>query len=158
MAGMAGTALIIALVLSALLYRELHLTYESWRRLHNALFIAVLVTLFVQGWQVAYEKGGPATVAAVATLFIMASALYVYHRFVGPLLRRKTLYRVVSVSRRQRTSGRSHSRHPKTRSIEYLPGQFQFITFMEERRRTSIHHPVQPCRTRAAHGNDQGIR
>ena len=132
--GMVGTALIIILVLSALLYRELRLTYESWRRLHNLLFMAVLITLFLQVWQIAYEKGSPVTAAVVSAHFIVASALYAYHKFIGPSQRGKTLYRVVSVNRETKNVWTLTFAPPQgTPHLSYLPGQFQFITFAQGR-------------------------
>lgn len=128
--GMAGTVLIVALVLSALLYRELHLTYEAWRRLHNALFAAVLVTLFVQAGTVARDLGSPAAATTVAALFIVAAAAYVHHKFIGPARRRRKLYRVASVTRETKNVWTLTFSPPEGAArFAYLPGQFQFITF-----------------------------
>jgi predicted ferric reductase len=126
----AGTVLIIVLGVTALLYRELGLTYESWRRLHNTLFMAVFLTAFFQAWTVAVRTGRPLLTGVIMMQAVMAIAAYIHHKFLGPAGRRKGLYRVKSVAM-EANNVWTLTFEPKenNRQFNFLPGQFQFITF-----------------------------
>lgn len=130
--GMIGTVLIISLVLSALLYRELRLTYEAWRRLHNVLFAGVLIAVSIQALSIAAGMESIAAGSAVITLFIIAAAVYLHHKVIGPAHRRKQLYRVTSVTQETKNVWTVTFSPPEgIPRFAYLPGQFQFITFSE---------------------------
>jgi predicted ferric reductase len=125
-----ATALVIILILSALLYRELRITYERWRRLHNMLFVAALVAVLTQALVISVGIRNMPAVTTVAALFIMAAAAYVFHKFIGPSSRRKALYRVASVTRETKNVWTLTFTPPEgTPRFAYLPGQFQFLTF-----------------------------
>lgn len=128
--GMAGTVFVLVLVLSALLYRELGMSYEAWRVLHNVLFIAAFITVFSQVWSVVIHMGSLPAKILVAGLVITAVTAYLSHRFIGPSRRRKLLYQVVSVTRETRNIWTLTFKPPESEMrFAYLPGQFQFLTF-----------------------------
>lgn len=125
-----ATTLIIVLGVTALLYREVGLSYEVWRRLHNVLFAAVYSAVFLQTWSIiAGSKSLPLS-AIVLLQAILAAAAYVYHKFLGPSVRRKGLYRVKMVDPEARNVWTLTFEPPESRKrFDFLPGQFQFITF-----------------------------
>jgi predicted ferric reductase len=125
-----GTLLIIMLGLSAFLYRELGLTYESWRRLHNVLFAAVFPAAFLQAWGIVSRMDSLPLAGIIVLQAVVAAAAYAYHRFLGPAKRRKTLYRVKSVSAEARNVWTLTFEPRENRErFDFLPGQFQFVTF-----------------------------
>lgn len=126
----AGAVLVLVMVLSALLYRELGLSYESWRILHNVLFITTFIAVFAQVWSVAIDMGSLPTEIIVAALVIAAVTAYLFHKFIGPSRRRRHLYRVVSVTSETRNVWTLTFKPPEGAvRFEFLPGQFQFLTF-----------------------------
>lgn len=132
--GIAGTILVLILVLTALLYRGLKMSYEAWRSLHNVLFIGAFVAVFAQGWSVVNHLGSLPAEILVAGLVITAVTAYVSHRFIGPSLRRRRLYRVVSVTRETRNVWTLTFKPPESAvRFAYHPGQFQFLTFVAGR-------------------------
>jgi predicted ferric reductase len=124
------TALIIALGVSALLYRELGLTYETWRRLHNVLFASVYLVAFMQAWLIAARMESLALAWIIAAQAALATAAYVHHKFLGPAGRRKKLYRVKNITAEARNVWTlTFEPLENSERFDFLPGQFQFITF-----------------------------
>jgi len=67
---------------------------------------------------------------AVVVLLIASAAAYVFHRFIGPVRRRRQLYQIVSVAREIKNVWTLTFRPPDgLMRFSYLPGQFQFLTF-----------------------------
>jgi predicted ferric reductase len=125
-----ATVLLIVLGGTALLYRELGLTYESWRRLHNILFLAVFVSALVQAWVIAVPREHVLPAGVLIAQAVLATAVYVHHKFLGPAGRRKALHRVKSVAVEARNVWTLTFETPENHErFEFLPGQFQFITF-----------------------------
>ncbi|HEY6010881.1 MAG TPA: hypothetical protein VIX18_05365 [Nitrospirota bacterium] len=125
-----ATTLIIILGLSALLYRELGMSFEAWRRLHNVLFGAVFLAVFMQAW-IAVKPMDSLPVAGVIVLeAALATAAYAHHKLLGPAFRKKELYRVKSVVAEARNVWTlTFEPSEKRKRFDFLPGQFQFITF-----------------------------
>jgi predicted ferric reductase len=128
--GIVGTLLLISLVFSALLYRELHMTYGSWRNLHNVLFIAAFGTVFLLTWLIVTSAGSLPAKVIVSGALIIATSIYIVHKFAGPFRRKKHLYRIEKVTNETKNVWTLTFKPPEgdTR-FEYLPGQFQFLTF-----------------------------
>jgi ferredoxin-NADP reductase len=83
----------------------------------------------------------PVTVIWVL-LFVSAAAAYVYHKFVGPSLRGKRPFRVESIIRETHNVWTITLAPPEGREqFEYLPGQFQFLTFLRGSRLRGEEHP-----------------
>ncbi len=126
----AGAALVLILVLSALPYRELRMTYEAWRVLHNALFIATFIAVFVQAWSIVSNLESLPAEIIVAAVLIAAVTAYLFHKVIGPSRRRRQLYRVANVTRETRNVWTLTFKPPEgTERFAFLPGQFQFLTF-----------------------------
>jgi predicted ferric reductase len=129
-----GTVLIITVGVSALLYRELGLTYESWRRLHNMLFALAYLTMFMQTWIIVARMESLTLAWIIVAQAALSTAAYVYHKFLGPAGRRKRLYRVKNITAEARNVWTLKFEPPEnTKRFDFLPGQFQFITFDQGR-------------------------
>jgi predicted ferric reductase len=126
----AAAALMVAIGVTAFLHRELGMTYESWRLLHNLLFIAAFAAALVQAGRVIDSLASIPLAVIVVTQAALGAAAYAYHRFLGPAWRRKRLYRVASVTAEARNVWTVTFEPPeKGAGFDYLPGQFQFVTF-----------------------------
>jgi predicted ferric reductase len=126
----ATAVFMVAISLTAFLHRELRMTYESWRLLHNLLFLVAFAAALAQAGGVISRLGNaPLTLLAGAQVLLGAAA-YAHHRFLGPLRRRRQLFRVGSVAVEARNVWTVTFEAPENdRPFDYLPGQFQFVTF-----------------------------
>lgn len=128
--GIVTAILLSILVLSALLYHELGLTYEKWRRIHNVLALVVLTAVFLQTLAVVPQIGKWLVQSILVLYFITGITAYTYHRIIGPTGRRKRLYRVERIERETHNVWTLMLKPPKDAELfDYLPGQFQFLTF-----------------------------
>jgi predicted ferric reductase len=125
-----GATLILFLVSSALIHKELHLTYEGWRTLHNVLFIASFPVVLSLAWLMVISMDNLPAEIIVAVLILTTLTSYVFHKFINPFHRKKHLYRIVSVTRETKNVWTLIFKPPEgdTR-FACLPGQFQFLTF-----------------------------
>ncbi len=124
------TALIVLLAGTALLQRQLHLPYEAWRLVHNALALAVLIRVFAHAVVVAMRTGSPAAAVLFIILFLSGASAYLGHRVIGPLRRRKRTWRIESVQPETHNVWTLTFSPPEgVMPLDYLPGQFQFLTF-----------------------------
>ncbi len=130
--GLISAGLLLVLVFTAFLYPTLGISYEAWRKLHNVLALAALTALFAQAWLTTQDKAP--LQALVALYFVAGIAAYVHHRLLGPRNRRKNLYRVEQVRRETPTVWSLTLTPPAgTVRFDFLPGQFQFLTFNQGR-------------------------
>ncbi|MHB9029935.1 MAG: ferredoxin reductase family protein [Candidatus Latescibacterota bacterium] len=137
-------ALILALlqiVLSAFRV-NLGIRFEGWRLSHNIIGASLLAAAFVHGRFTGSDfRLGPMRILWFALLGT-AAAFYGYHKFIVPFSLRLRPWRVVDVHRETHDVW-TLSFHPpegKTR-LEYLPGQFQFITLRRGRGLPREEHP-----------------
>ena len=147
----AGAALLLVLVVTALLYQELRMNYEQWRRLHNVLALTVLLLVFAYGiFFTAAHTPGPVTIIWVL-LFIATIAAYINHKFIGPYRRRKHSYRVEGIARETHNVWTLTLAPPEGMArFEFFPGQFQFLTFSLGNR--SEEHPFTISSSPTQHG------
>ncbi len=124
------TALIVLLAATALLQRQLHLPYETWRLVHNALALAVLIRVFAHTVVLTVRTGSPAAAVLFIILFLSGASAYLGHRVLGPLRRRRRTWRVESVQPETHNVWTLTFSPPEgVLPLDYLPGQFQFLTF-----------------------------
>lgn len=126
----AAASLLSAVVLTAFLYRQLRMSYEAWRRLHNVLVLLTLAAVFVLAL-LAVPAAGKTLMRIMLTFYFGAgSAAYLHHRVIGPLKRRRLLYRVDCVERETHNVWNLTLSAPEGAArFDFLPGQFQFLTF-----------------------------
>lgn len=132
-----GKAGFLALLTSAaisLYRRRFLLKFEAWRKVHGFLAAGMLILVFVHS----YTAGADLAVAPLKQvwqfLFAAALILLMYHRLIRPRFLEASSYEVAEVV-------------PETRDVwtvklkprrggdafNYLPGQFQFLTFQRGR-------------------------
>ena len=126
--------LLLTVVLTAFLYQELRMSYETWRTLHNVLALAALTAVFVQALYALRGTGKGPIGATLAFYFAAGVAAYVKHRIVGPITRRTNLYRVDRVERETHNVWNFTLKPPDGAGrFDFMPGQFQFLTFNKGR-------------------------
>ena len=107
--------------------------FEVWRNIHDLLGPLLLVLIFVHS----FFQGGDLKIRQLELLwslmFGMAVSVFVYHRLVRPLLLKRHAYKVTEV--RQETKGVWTIKLAPPEGAgryDYLPGQFQFLTFFRD--------------------------
>ncbi len=124
-----SSLLAAALIAGALLHRQIGLSYEKWRLTHNVAAIAVIALLFFQGF---FTARSGVTVKSLWLLFFLAGvSFYVNHKFLGPMHRRNNPFSVEDIRQETHNVWTLRIRPPENeRRFGFLPGQFQFLTFM----------------------------
>jgi len=131
--GKAALLLVLANVLISLLQLRIGLKFENWRRLHGVMGPLLLAVAFTHSYVIEDQlRSGPLKVIWPLML-AGALALFVYHRFAAPSIRKGHAYRVAEVSEEATDTWTVKLTPPKNRKIEdYLPGQFHFLTFYRD--------------------------
>jgi predicted ferric reductase len=141
--GKFGALALIVIVLSSLLYRAIHLSYERWRGLHNLAAIVLLAAGFVHAWLSGRDLLLLVPLQVIfAFLLAVGVASYAAAKVIGPARRR--LFTVDGL--RQETSNAwtlTLTPGPGSAPLRSLPGQFQFIT-MERMRRGNCRPEEHP--------------
>lgn len=134
-------ALLILLVhvLLAGLRGLIKLNYETWRLVHNLGAGLILPLGFIHSW----NAGGDLEILGIkwlwAALLGVAVASYLWHRVGRGFLLRRHPYKVTSVREEAAGVWTIELMPPKdTRRFDYLPGQFQYLTFQR-----APHLPVE---------------
>jgi len=137
------TTLVILLIsiLVSLFRLRILLKFEKWRVIHNILGPAVFILAFTHSRFAGGDlKAGPLRFLWPAMLGL-ALAVFVYHRFIRPLRLSRHPYRVTDVHQETKSVWTVKLAPPEGRKrYDYLPGQFQFITFHRGRNRPVEEH------------------
>ena len=108
--------------------------FEAWRNIHDVLGPLLLVLIFAHS----FFQGGDLKIKQVAYLWlamsIAAVTAFVFHRLVRPRLLRRRAYKVIEVRRETPDVWTVKLSPPEgVKRFDYLPGQFQFLTFYRDR-------------------------
>jgi predicted ferric reductase len=98
-AGRLALLLLIAHLAMAIFRRALQLSYETWRRSHNAAALLLLGLAFLHSLALGDDFESVAARAVWAVLLSVAWSAWFYSRFARPHLLRRTSYRVALVAR-----------------------------------------------------------
>jgi predicted ferric reductase len=129
-AGKIALTLLLITVLISLPRVPLRLSFERWRLLHDALFPAIIVFAFLHSWFIGMDFQAALLRWLWICLLAVVLIVFVYHRFVRPLLLGLHRYRVVDVQQETENVWTVSLAPPEgEQRYDYLPGQFQFITF-----------------------------
>ncbi len=129
-AGKVVLPLLLISVLISLPQFPLRLSFERWRILHDALFPAIIVFAFLHSSFIAMDFQATPMRMLWIGMVVITLIVFIYHRFVRPLFLGRHRYRVVDVKQETRNVWTVALAPPKgERRFDYLPGQFQFITF-----------------------------
>jgi predicted ferric reductase len=141
---LAKVALVALLVTigTSLLYRELHLRYERWRELHNALAVLVVSIAFVHSLSVGTDLQHWAMRGIWFILAAVAAVSYGFHKIVWPRCRERRPFRIAQVERESHNAWTLRIAPPEgAQPFTYLPGQFQFLTFLDSKGLPREEHP-----------------
>jgi len=129
-AGKAALLLVIANVLVSIYQGRLGLKFEKWRLGHDLMAPALLVLVFLHSWFAGDDLELPSMQLLWVFMLLMASWMFVYHKFLRPARLRSQAYRVEDVHQETENVWTVKLVPPEGRTIEdYLPGQFHFLTF-----------------------------
>jgi predicted ferric reductase len=129
-AGKIALPLLLITVLISLPRVPLRLSFERWRILHDALFPAIIVFAFLHSWFIGMDFQAALLRWLWICMLVVALVVFIYHRFVRPLLLGLHRYRVVGVQQETENVWTVTLAPPEGgQRYDYLPGQFQFITF-----------------------------
>jgi predicted ferric reductase len=130
-AGRIALVLLVAQVATALHRSAMRLSYERWRRAHNAIALAILALGFahaVTTGQDLQAVGGLMLWTATPALAIGA---WLYARAIRPHLLARRTFRVRSVKSETSRVWTVTLDAPRGRPFRFLPGQFQFLRLLD---------------------------
>jgi predicted ferric reductase len=133
-AGKVVLGLLVITVVISLPRVPLRLSFERWRILHDVLFPLIIVLAFLHSLYIGMDFQAAPLYWLWIGMLAATLIIFVYHRFVRPLLLGLHRYRVVDVKQETDNVWTVQLAPPEgKRHYNYLPGQFQFITFHRDR-------------------------
>jgi predicted ferric reductase len=123
--------LLLAVNIIVSMYSErLRLKFERWRLLHDILAPAIIVLGFVHSIRIGGDLKIPVLRWYWTLFFLLTLTLFVYHRWIRPWRLGRHRWKVAGVNREVDRVWTVTLEPPEGRGVfDYLPGQFQFITF-----------------------------
>jgi predicted ferric reductase len=109
---------------------RLGLPFEKWRGWHDLLGPAVLVLGFIHSWNASIATAIPFMKFLWMAFLALAGVLFVHHRFYTPWRLGQTPYKVHEVKEEAKFVWTITFSPPAgQRRFDFVPGQFQFVTF-----------------------------
>ena len=130
-AGRIALGLLVVQVAAALLRGATRMSYERWRRAHNAIALSILGLGFAHAVRMGHGLHGRALVTAIALPPVLALAALLYSRGIRPRLLARQAFRVHSVRPESPWVWTVTLDAPAGRSLRFRPGQFQFVRFLD---------------------------
>jgi len=125
---------LLAMVVTSLWRRKLNIEFESWRKLHNILFVVILGLGFIHGFKIGGDLTPPAMQIYWVIALAAAVAFYLYLLLVRPARLKRNAYTVTAVKQESPKVWTLHFAPPAGQSVfSYAPGQFQYITLRRGR-------------------------
>lgn len=132
----------ITLIVTSLLREGLHIHFERWRRLHNVLALSTLGLSFGGGLSLAIAFGSLVMAILWLALLVVGASAYVFHKILGPHFRRQHLFEITDVKQETHNVWTLELTPPPGVSrFNFLPGQFQFLTFFGDHGIAVEEHP-----------------
>jgi predicted ferric reductase len=129
-AGKSALVIFMTGVLTSLFRLRMRFPFEKWRFVHDILAPALLVLAFVHSWFAGSDIRIPPLRRLWTGILGLSFAMYFYHRLIRPRLLNRRRYRVAEVVQETKRVWTVKLVPPEgTRRFDFLPGQFQFITF-----------------------------
>jgi predicted ferric reductase len=133
-AGRITLLFLAALVATALLRNVMRIPYERWRRMHNAIALAILALGFAHGLAAAgHDLNNDTELTIWAATPILAFAVWLYTHAVRPHLLARRTFRVQSVKLEAPRVWTVTLDAPIGRPFRFSPGQFQFVRFLDSK-------------------------
>lgn len=134
LAGKGALLVLIVTVMLSMFRMPDRLGFERWRMFHDILFPATFILAFVHSWYAGEDLGIPWMRWVWIVTLVGALLAFVYHRFLRPFLLSRRPYRVTDVCRIAEKVWNITLAPPEGRQVlDYIPGQFQFVTFHRDR-------------------------
>jgi len=125
-----GLLLLIVNVLFSVFSERMRLKFERWRLMHDLLAPAILVLGFLHSRRIGGDLRIPVLRWYWTIIFVLFLAVFVYHRWVRPWRLSRRPWKVSEVTKEVGRVWSVKLVPPEgQRVFDYLPGQFQFITF-----------------------------
>jgi predicted ferric reductase len=105
----------------------MRLRYETWRRLHSGVAWLLLGVALLHSLALGRDFQSEAARVVWAVLALVAASAWLYSRLVRPWLLRRKSYKVVLVASEAPKVWTLTLEPPVNRSLQYAPGQFQFL-------------------------------
>ena len=126
--GSGATLTIVALVVTALARKRLHIAYESWRRFHAAAAIVAVLLCLGHLWSVSYYTGTKLQTGLWTALAVAWLLLTLYVRLLKPLRQMARPYAVSDVRAQQGNSWSLTVEPVGHPGLNFKPGQFAWIS------------------------------
>lgn len=108
----------------------LRMNYETWRFVHNLGAVLILILAFSHSWTAGGDFSAIGMRVLWASLLLLASASYLWHRVVRRQVLGRHPYTVTAVREEARGVWTIEMAPPAdARRFDFLPGQFHFLTF-----------------------------
>lgn len=130
-AGRIALGLLLVQVAAALLRGVTRMSYERWRRAHNAIALSILGLGFAHALRMGHGLHGTAVVTAIALPPAMALAALLYSRGIRPRLLARQAFRVHSIRPETPWVWTVTLDAPAGRPLRFRPGQFQFLRLLD---------------------------
>ena len=130
MAAKLGLLLLIVNVLLSIFSERIRLKFERWRLTHDLLAPAIIVLGFFHSRRVGSDLRIPIVRWYWTVMFVLVLAVFIYHRWIRPWQLSRRPWKVTGVKKEVDRVWTVTLEPPKGKRVfDYLPGQFQFITF-----------------------------
>jgi predicted ferric reductase len=128
--GRIALMLIIINVILSRLQLAARMKFEKWRISHNILAPAIIILGFVHSWNIGTDIWNTPMRILWVLLPVMSIIFFIYHRFIRPFILSRHPYKVIDVKEEADKVWTVRLAPPESLEVfDYLPGQFQFITF-----------------------------
>ncbi len=126
--------LVIINILTSVYQMKINLKFERWRVFHDIIGPALLVLAFIHSWNIGGDLQGTWMQALWIFLLGTAVLVFIYHRFIRPWRLSRHPYEVTDVKTEAENVWTVKMKPQEGRKrYDYIPGQFQFITFLRNR-------------------------
>ncbi|MFP4169356.1 MAG: ferric reductase-like transmembrane domain-containing protein [Desulfonatronovibrionaceae bacterium] len=140
--GKAGLVLLLAHTGFSLYSSRLNLQFETWRLIHDILAPVLIAVAFIHSLATGSDLQQPLMQGLWFVFLIIAAGVYGWHLLIRPIRLKKRPWQVVEVLPEAPNVWTVKLSPPAGKSIyDYLPGQFQFITFYRGRNLPVEEHP-----------------
>ena len=129
--GKGALLLLLVNVGISVLRPRLGLAFEEWRKWHDFLGPAILVFAFIHSWNASIDFSIPFMKVLWIAFLAFALALLVHHKLYTPWRLRQAPYKVLEVKPEARDVWTVSFAPPAGQPrFAFVPGQFQFVTFL----------------------------
>lgn len=132
--GKIALVLVIINVLTSVYQMKINLKFERWRVFHDILGPALLVLAFIHSWNIGGDLQGTWMQALWIVFLGTAVLVFFYHRFIRPWRLSRHPYEVTDVkTEAENVWTVKMTPEEGQKRFDFIPGQFQFITFLRNR-------------------------